>query len=105
MLYVFVELGTGSDLLEDSTRTGEHEKRKFGLQAMGPSAALEAEDAELFSKYASKLAEQGLFVTAAKYSKYVLVSVSLSLGLIMISSTNCLPFFSFPGAIPWRVRY
>jgi protein transport protein SEC31 len=75
------------------------------LKAMGPSAALEAEDAELFSKYASKLAEQGLFVTAAKYSKYVLVSMSLSLGLIITSSTNCLSFFSFPGASPWRVRY
>jgi hypothetical protein len=32
---------------------------------------LEPEDAELFSKYAEKLAEQGLFVTAAKYSRYV----------------------------------
>ena len=38
------------------------------MRAVGPSAALEAEDAELFSQYAQKLSEQGLFVTAAKYS-------------------------------------
>jgi hypothetical protein len=39
------------------------------LKAAGHSATLEAEDAELFSKYAAKLAEQGLFATAAKYSR------------------------------------
>ena len=39
------------------------------LEAVGSSAQLEPEDAELFSKYAEKLAEQGLFVTAAKYCK------------------------------------
>lgn len=39
------------------------------LRAVGPSATLEAEDAELFSQYAAKLAEQGLFATAAKYSR------------------------------------
>jgi protein transport protein SEC31 len=39
------------------------------LKAVGPSAKFEAEDAELFSKYAEKLSEQGLFVTAAKYSR------------------------------------
>jgi hypothetical protein len=39
------------------------------LKAVGPSATLEPEDAEIFSKYATKLSEQGLFVTAAKYSR------------------------------------
>jgi hypothetical protein len=39
------------------------------LKAVGPSAKFEPEDAELFSMYAEKLSEQGLFVTAAKYSR------------------------------------
>ena len=39
------------------------------LQAAGSTENLAAEDAELFSKYAEKLAEQGLLVTAAKYCK------------------------------------
>jgi hypothetical protein len=39
------------------------------LKAVGPLATLEPEDAEIFSKYATKLSEQGLFVTAAKYSR------------------------------------
>jgi protein transport protein SEC31 len=39
------------------------------LRAVGPSATLEPQDAELFSKYAEKLSEQGLFETAAKYSR------------------------------------
>lgn len=39
------------------------------LMAVGQNAHLEAEDAELFSTYATKLAEQGLLVAAAKYSK------------------------------------
>jgi hypothetical protein len=39
------------------------------LKAAGHLVTLEAEDAELFSKYAAKLAEQGLFATAAKYSR------------------------------------
>ena len=38
-------------------------------KAAGSSAVLGAEDSELFSKYATKLAEQGLFATAAKYSR------------------------------------
>ena len=37
--------------------------------AIGPNAQLEAEDADLFTTYASKLAEQGLLVAAAKYSR------------------------------------
>lgn len=39
------------------------------LMAVGPSATLEMEDSNLFSIYASRLAEQGLLVAAAKYSK------------------------------------
>lgn len=39
------------------------------LMAVGPNAPLEEQDSEIFSLYASKLAEQGLFATAAKYSK------------------------------------
>mmetsp|Transcript_24966 Transcript_24966/g.38177 ORF Transcript_24966/g.38177 Transcript_24966/m.38177 type:complete len:1050 (-) Transcript_24966:54-3203(-) len=39
------------------------------LQAAGESAVLEEKDAEIFAKYASKLAEQGLLVTAAKYCR------------------------------------
>ncbi|CAJ1954327.1 unnamed protein product [Cylindrotheca closterium] len=38
------------------------------LVAVGPTSKLCLEDAELFSKYSSKLAEQGLLVSAAKYS-------------------------------------
>ena len=41
------------------------------LRAVGNSAALEPEDAELFSVYAHKLSEQGLLVTAAKYCRGV----------------------------------
>lgn len=37
------------------------------LLAVGASAQLSEGDAEIFSKYAEKLAEQGLLVTAAKY--------------------------------------
>jgi hypothetical protein len=36
--------------------------------AVGPTSELCPEDAELFSMYSSKLAEQGLLVSAAKYS-------------------------------------
>lgn len=39
------------------------------LMAIGPNAQLDAEDADLFTTYASKLAEQGLFAAAAKYSR------------------------------------
>jgi protein transport protein SEC31 len=39
------------------------------LKAAGPSAVLDPKDAELFSKYAEKLSEQGLLVAAAKYCK------------------------------------
>ena len=39
------------------------------LKAVGANGHLDPADAELFSQYAEKLAEQGLFVTAAKYSK------------------------------------
>ena len=39
------------------------------LKAVGSTTKLEAEDADLFSEYAEKLAEQGLLVTAAKYSR------------------------------------
>ena len=39
------------------------------LQAVGPNATLEPQDAEMLSKYAAKLAEQGLFVSAAKYCR------------------------------------
>lgn len=39
------------------------------LMAIGPNAQLDAEDANLFTTYASKLAEQGLLVAAAKYSR------------------------------------
>jgi protein transport protein SEC31 len=39
------------------------------LKAAGPSAVLDPKDADLFSKYAEKLSEQGLLVAAAKYCK------------------------------------
>lgn len=39
------------------------------LKAAGPSSVLDPEDAELFSKYAEKLSEQGLLVAAAKYCR------------------------------------
>jgi len=39
------------------------------LQAAGSTESLAPEDAEIFLKYAEKLAEQGLLVTAAKYCK------------------------------------
>jgi protein transport protein SEC31 len=39
------------------------------LMAIGQNVTLEAEDSKLFSLYASRLADQGLLVTAAKYSK------------------------------------
>lgn len=41
------------------------------LKALGPSAILGQEDAENFSIYATKLAEQGLLESAAKYSRSV----------------------------------
>ena len=44
-------------------------KASVFLMAIGQNAQLEAEDAEVFSMYAAKLAEQGLLVAAAKYSK------------------------------------
>jgi hypothetical protein len=39
------------------------------LKAAGPKEQLDPDIAELCSKYASALAEQGLLVTAAKYAK------------------------------------
>lgn len=39
------------------------------MQAVGPTAAIEGEDADLCAKYAAKVAEQGMLVTAAKYSR------------------------------------
>ena len=44
-------------------------KTSVFLQAVGTSAQLSTEDAAIFSKYAEKLAEQGLLVAAAKYCK------------------------------------
>lgn len=37
------------------------------LKAVAPGTTLESEDAEMFSQYASLLAQQGLLVAAAKY--------------------------------------
>jgi protein transport protein SEC31 len=44
-------------------------KASVFLQAVGSSAVLSPEDAQLFTKYAEKLAEQGLLIPAAKYCK------------------------------------
>jgi protein transport protein SEC31 len=44
-------------------------KTSVYLQAVGTTAQLSVEDAATFSKYAEKLAEQGLLVAAAKYCK------------------------------------
>ena len=41
------------------------------LKAVGNRAELSTKVADLFAEYAGALAEQGLFVTAAKYCRYV----------------------------------
>ena len=52
------------------------------LKAVGSTTKLEAEDADLFSEYAEKLAEQGLLVTAAKYSSIIYSTLQMSVRLL-----------------------